>query len=162
MPQTDDPNDPDLAAWREIVENYGDRAELTELPALPEPPDDVDTLDAELPAVESGASFPVRFGEFDDDVDEPFEPADEPQDEGFVPPEPEPFHLSPARAAAWAGVLGAPIVALIATVVVTATEMSVPQWFGWFLVVAFLGGFAYLVITMPRDRDDPWDDGARL
>jgi hypothetical protein len=54
------------------------------------------------------------------------------------------------------------VLALIATVVVTATDVTVPQWFGWLLVAAFLGGFGYLVLTMPRDRDDPWDDGARL
>jgi hypothetical protein len=152
VPHKEQPEDPDVAAWREIVENYGDRADL---------PPDVDTLDAE-PTAETGASYPVRFGEFDDDVDEAFEPASDPLDEGFVPPEPEPFHLPPARAVAWAGVLGAPVAALLATVVVTATDVPVPAWFGWLLVAAFLGGFAYLVVTMPRDRDDPWDDGARL
>ena len=53
-------------------------------------------------------------------------------------------------------------VALLATIVVTSTDMPVPNWFGWLLVASFLGGFGYLVVTMPRDRDDPWDDGARL
>ena len=155
MPQKE-PEDPDLAAWREIVANYGDRAEL--------PPDD--TAAPEPTVVEPGTSYPLRFGEFDDDVDEPFEPAedatDEGTDDGFVPSEPEPLHLGPARTAAWAGVLGAPVVALVATVVVTATSVSVAPWFGWLLVAAFLGGFGYLVVTMPKDRDDPWDDGARL
>ncbi|MDH2416744.1 hypothetical protein [Nocardioides sp. CER19] len=155
MPQTDPPDDPDLAAWREIVENYGDRAEL--------PPD----AEANAPAAaESGPSYSVRFGTFDDDIDEDidvsFAEASDPLEDDFVPPEPEPFRLSPARAAAWAGVLGAPVVALLATIVVTSTDLSVPRWFGWLLVAAFLGGFGYLVITMPRDRDDPWDDGARL
>jgi hypothetical protein len=154
VPQKEEPEDPDLRAWRDIVENYGDRAEL--------PPDAPDT---QGPVVEPGASYPLRFGEFDDDddaVDEPFEPADQVVDDGFVPAEPEPLHLGPARTAAWAGVLGAPAVALVATVVVTATSLSVPPWFGWLLVAAFLGGFGYLVVTMPKDRDDPWDDGARL
>jgi len=158
VPPTDEPEDPDLTAWREIVENYGDRAEL--------PPDDdpdaiVDTVD---PVVEPGASYPLRFGRFDDDIDEePFDASDEPVDEqGFVPDDPEPLHLGPARTAAWAGVLGAPLVALLATIVVTATRLTVPHWFGWLLVVGFLGGFGYLVATMPKDRDDPWDDGARL
>lgn len=154
MPHTDEPEDPDLAAWREIVENYGDRAEL--------PPD----AGASAAAAESGPSYSVRFGTFDDDIDEDldesFDQAVDPMDDGFVPPEPEPFHVGPARAAAWGGVLGAPVAALLATIVVTATDLTIPRWFGWLLVAAFLGGFGYLVVTMPKDRDDPWDDGARL
>jgi hypothetical protein len=156
VPQQEEPDDPDLRAWREIVAHYGERAEL--------PPEEERTSPgaADEPAVEPGTSYPVRFGEFDDDVDEPFDADDEPAADGFVPSEPEPIHLGPARTAAWAGVLGAPLVALVATIVVTATSMSVPAWFGWLLVAAFLGGFGYLVVTMPKDRDDPWDDGARL
>ena len=162
MPQREEPEDPDLRAWREIVENYGDRAELP--PEDSGEPGDGDRAGdrAAGPTIEPGTSYPVRFGEFDDDVDEAFEPSDEPADDGFVPAEPEPFHLGPARTAAWAGVLGAPAAALVATVVVTATSVHVPTWFGWLLVAAFLGGFGYLVVTMPKDRDDPWDDGARL
>lgn len=158
MPHIEEPEDPDLAAWREIVENYGDRAEL--------PPDATSGVDTDeqrpQPAAESGASYSVRFGEFDDDVDEPFEAGGDPLDDGFVPLEPEPLHLGLARTLAWAGVLGAPLLAVVATVVVTASSVSLPRWFGWFLVAAFLGGFGYLVVTMPKDRDDPWDDGARL
>jgi hypothetical protein len=150
VPQKEQPEDPDLAAWDEIVANYGDRAEL---------PADVEGV---APASESGPSYSIRFGEFEDDVDEPFEPVEDPTDGGFVPADPEPIHLGFARTTAWVGVLGAPVLALIATVVVTATDVTVPQWFGWLLVAAFLGGFGYLVLTMPRDRDDPWDDGARL
>lgn len=155
-----EPEDPDLTAWREIVANYGDRAELS---------DDADSSgvagsDAGDRVVEPGTAYPLRFGEFGDDVDDGIdETIDEGLDEpGFVPADPEPLHLGPARTAAWAGVLGAPLVALLATVVVTATSVTVPHWFGWLLVAAFLGGFGYLVATMPKDRDDPWDDGARL
>lgn len=153
MPQTEEPDDPDLAAWREIVENYGERAELPDAPGGDA---------AGRSVVEQGQAYPLRFGEFEDDVDEPFAPVDDPVEEGFVPLEPEPVHLEPVRTAAWAGVLGAPVLALLATVVVTLTGLSVPSWFGWLLILAFLGGFAYLVVTMPRGRDDPWDDGARL
>jgi hypothetical protein len=156
VPQTDEPEDPDLAAWREIVENYGDRAEL--------PPDAETSAPA---ATEPGPSYSVRFGTFGDDIDEELDDSfvdssDALDDDDFVPPEPEPFHVGPARAVAWAGVLGAPVVALLATIVVTATDFDVPHWFGWLLVAAFLGGFGYLVATMPKGRDDPWDDGARL
>lgn len=135
MPQREDAGDAEESAWRQIVENYGERAELPPEPAY-------------------------GFEE------EPFDPYDDPDGESegeeFVPPEPEPLQLSPVRTAAWAGVLGAPLVALLATVVVSTTGLSVPAWFGWLLVAAFLGGFGYLVLTMPKDRDDPWDDGARL
>jgi hypothetical protein len=161
VPHTEEPEDPDLAAWREIVANYGDRPEL--------PADDGGDPGGRPAAergqrAESGPSYSVRFGQFDDEDedDEPFEPDDDLQDARFVPPDPEPLHLGAARTAAWTGVLGAPILALLATVVVTATDLTVPRWFGWLLVAAFLGGFGYLVVTMPKDRDDPWDDGARL
>jgi hypothetical protein len=163
VPQSEEPEDPDLSAWRQIVENYGERAEL--------PPDAQETTEptewsapATAGQVDAVALTDLPSG-FDDDVDQPFDAYDDPAapvDERFVPPEPEPLHLGPARTAAWAGVLGAPLAALVATIVVTATGVSVPHWFGWLLVAAFLGGFGYLVVTMPKDRDDPWDDGARL
>src|SRR4051794_23693508 len=107
VPQMEEPDDPDLTAWREIVADYGDRAEL--------PPDDAAALATDESAVEPGASYPARFGQFDADVDEQdggsFNSADDLLDEGFVPREPEPFELSPARTAAWAGVLGSPVLA---------------------------------------------------
>lgn len=163
-----EPEDPELAAWRDIVAHYGDRAELSAEEAGGAGADPEADGASEDP--QAGPSYPQRFGVFDDHVDEPFEPVDEGEDgedgfgaEGrFVPPEPEPIQLTPARTAAWIGVLGAPLAALLATVVVTATSLSVPTWVGALLVVAFLGGFGYLVVTMPKDRDDPWDDGARL
>jgi hypothetical protein len=169
VPQTEEPDDPDLAAWREIVAHYGERAELP-----PEGGSAERTEPADRAEPAGGASYPLRFGEFGDDTDEPFEPvaqrgtsADDadladPVEDRFVPLEPEPLRLGPARTAAWLGVLGAPALALLATFVVTASDVSVPSWFGWLLVAAFLGGFGYLVVTMPKDRDDPWDDGARL
>lgn len=128
-------------AWRAIVENYGDRADLAE---------------GEFPVSE-----PVPFEAFDDDVDEPFEP--EPYDiDAFVPPTPERVRVAPDRLLAWYGVLGAPIAAVIAVILVEVTSWQVPSWVGWLLIAAFLGGFGYLVATMPKERDDPYDDGARL
>ena len=35
-----------------------------------------------------------------------------------------------------------------------------PAWLIFGLVVAFIGGFVFLVATMPRDGGDGWDDGA--
>lgn len=148
MSQTEpeNPGSEEDAAWREIVENFGDRAEL--------PPELV---------VERVLAEPVPV--FDDDIDEEtWDHEDAPEEElgRFVPPEPEPLRLTPARTAAWAGVLGAPVLALLTVVVSESSGMTIPSWWGVLVILGFLGGFAYLVATMPRERDDPWDDGARL
>jgi hypothetical protein len=37
-----------------------------------------------------------------------------------------------------------------------------PAWLGYLLVVGFVGGFIYLVLQMPREPRDPWDDGAQI
>lgn len=159
----DDPQDPqdprssEDAAWRAIVENFGERAEL-------------DPQEDDLPvAREAGPRFRDDVDEgVDEDVDEsvdgsvPSEQADEWEHDRFVPPTPEPLRLSADRAVAWAGVLGAPVVALVAAFVVQGSSVSMPPWLGLGLALAFLGGFGYLVATMPKQRDDPWDDGARL
>ncbi|MFT4286834.1 hypothetical protein [Nocardioides sp.] len=141
MSQTE-PDDED-AAWREIVENFGDRAEL--------PTDEV-AEDVE----------PVFGDDVDEDVWQDEEESDEFEPGGFVPPDPEPIRLTPARTLAWGGVLGAPVLALLTVVVSESSEVTVPGWWGLLLILGFLGGFGYLVATMPRERDDPWDDGARL
>lgn len=150
-PEPHDPSDPQRssedAAWREIVANFGDRAELP----------------AEPSADEEQREPAVGFG---DDVDEPFapEPEDawEDEDEGFVPPLPDPVRMPLDRRIAWAGVLGAPAAALIAAFFVQTSSRTLPPWIGLLLALAFLGGFGYLVATMPKQREDPWDDGARL
>lgn len=138
---SEEPQDPESAAWRSIVDNYGDRAEIAA---------------GEFPIEE-----PISIDAFGDDVDEPFEP--EPYDiDAFVPPVPEKVTVEPVRLVAWSCLLGAPVAALLAVVLVETTPWRVPSWLGWFIVVAFFGGFGYLVATMPKTRDDPYDDGARL
>lgn len=121
-------------AWRSIVENYGDRAEIgpEETPEpVPEP-------------------APDRDGTGD-------EPAWD--EDRYVPPPPPPLpHLTPDRFAAWAGVFGAPSVLLVALLL----SIHFPAWLGYLLVAAFVGGFVYLVVQMPRGPRDPGDDGARL
>ena len=76
-------------AWRSIVENYGERAEVE-----PEPPA------GSAPAgPTSGASYA--------DLDA----------ERFVPPPPPPLpYVPPALLAAWLGLFGAPVVLLVALV----------------------------------------------
>lgn len=130
-------HDPELA-WREIVENYGDRAVL-EPEAYTDPP---------------LAPEPSRWVDDDEPDDDLFE-----DEERFVPPTPPPVgHTSAPRTLAWLGMLGSPVVLLVALV----TGLPLPTVVGWLLVAAFVGGFGYLVATMPREPRDPWDDGSRV
>jgi len=120
-------------AWRSIVENYGDRADLGP-EETPEP-----------------VPEPVREPARDDT-----EAADE---ERYVPPPPPPLpHVTPDRLAAWSGVFGAPTVLLVALLV----GIHLPAWLGYLLVASVVGGFVDLVVQMPRGPRDPGDDGARL
>ena len=87
------------------------------------------------------------------------------EDEGhFVPPPPPPLPVvEPRRRLAWAGLAGAPVVAILFLLL----RVTPPGWFSLGLVAAFVGGFAYLVATMGSGEErtgDGWsgDDGARL
>jgi hypothetical protein len=142
----------DELAWRAIIDNYGDRVEIDEPPVAP-------------PAAPvSDAPFGGRFGDPrafatpDEEVAGEHEQDDD-VEEGFVPPEPPPLPtLAPDRGLAWAGVFGSPAVLLICLIL----SISIPPWLGYLLVVGFVGGFIYLVLQMPREPRDPWDDGAQI
>jgi len=128
----------DDAAWRAIVDNYGDRADLG-----PE-------------STDSGPGEPGLVDHHDEVAPEREEPVD---DDRFVPPAPPPVPPTTAdRYAAWAGVLGAPAVLLVVVVL----QLDLPAILGYALIAAFVGGFGYLVATMSREPRDPGDDGARL
>jgi hypothetical protein len=137
--------DSDEDAWQAIVDNYGERVELDDgsltEPAVSPPPDvDVDEGPDPGPGVESS--------------DPP-----EVEEERFVPPPPPPLpRLPPDRLLAWSGLFGSPTVLLVCLV----AGIHMPPWLGYLLVASFIGGFVYLVMQMPRDPADPWDDGARL
>lgn len=125
-------------AWRQIVENYGDAPSIEDIAAQ----ERRSATPSPKPAVEPAYD----------------EVAVEPSDEGYVPelepiPRPEPL-----VGMAWFGVLGTPMVLLG----LLLTGLPAPAWLGWLMVVWFLGGFAFLVARMPKQRDDPFDDGARL
>lgn len=121
-------------AWRAIVENYGERAELDPGEAV-----------VAGPAPEQPA--------------EPAELSPALREERFVPPPPPPLpHVPPDRLLAWAGLFGAPSVLLTALVL----GIRLPSLIGYLLVASFIGGFVYLVMQMPRGPHDPYDDGARL
>jgi hypothetical protein len=142
------------AAWRAIVENYGERPELgssAHEPAAPEPPSD--------PRAVAAAGLFDRSYLDAHEAREP-ESRDSSGDEGhFVPPEPPPVpRTTPARRLAWLGLFGAPLAMLVAVV----AHLSYPTWLSMGLVAAFVGGFVFLVATMERHTDDGWggDDGA--
>jgi hypothetical protein len=129
------------AAWKDIVDNYGDRPHLD--------PDERAEHEraAEPEAADLGAEEPRELART------------EPADERFVPPPPPPLpRVAPDRLVAWAGVFLSPLILLVATVL----RLPLPTVISWLLIVAFLGGFGYLVHQMPRGPRDPFDDGARL
>lgn len=128
------------AVWRSIVENYGDRPQLAE----PEPKHDPESLRKLFEPLPRPVEDTDRFEE----------------DEHFVPPEPPKFEPPRGpRLAAWLGIIGPPTVMLLCVVF----RFSLPSPFPFFLFLAFIGGFGYLVATMRKDNDDDgWDNGAVL
>lgn len=126
--------------WRSIVDNYGDRPELTD--------EDV----ASLAPAGAPAAAPESGQPSVDDTDVEADEA-----EAFVPPQPPPVPLPRGpRLAAWGGVLLGPLLMLLAAL----TRVTLPPIVGLAVVAWVVGGFAYLVATMPRGPRDPGDDGA--
>ena len=145
-------------AWREIVDNYGERVVLPDddASASSAAPSSAST-DAEAPGgTDADAPLPDHLG--DDDEVEAREQAIA-EAERFRPPPAPPFPVPRTwqRGLAWAGIFVAPILALVVALV----SLWVTPLVGWALVGWFVGGFAYLVHEMPRGRD-PWDDGSRV
>jgi hypothetical protein len=169
------------AAWRLIVENYGGRAVLD---GTPGPPSTglVPREDAVTPAPPEQPPAPVEpppvFDRSYLEAVDPFEPpGSEPLDverpaaagpgeprrrrsdehDHYVPPEPPPIPRgTPARRIAWGGLFGSPLAMVLAVVF----GWAFPTWFSMLLVAAFVGGFVFLIATMPRDGGDGWGDGA--
>jgi hypothetical protein len=152
---------PEEDAWRQIVAHYGDAPDFPDEPDADEPdsaePDSAEPDSANPDRSESDSAGP---GGPDRQVDVPDEEEPDPFDEDrFVPPEPPPIpRPQGSRLVAWLGVFGAPI--LLAVCAIANFRLS--SFISTLLVVWFLGGFGYLVWQMPKDRDDPYDDGARL
>jgi hypothetical protein len=95
------------------------------------------------------------------DLEEPARPdpagAGEDEQERYVPPEPPPITSTDlASRLAWLGVLGGPLVLLLAAL----TWSHLPTLVVILTLAAFVGGFITLVARLPRERDDGPDDGA--
>ena len=148
-------------AWREIVENYGERAVLDdpsapsdEATAAPEGPSPAPPAS---PASPPAADLPEHLR--DDDEVELREQAIAKAERFRPPPAPPfPFPRTWQRGLAWAGIFVAPVIALV----IGLLSIYVHPIVGWALVGWFVGGFGYLVSHMPRSPRDPWDDGSRI
>lgn len=152
-------------AWREIVENYGERVVLPDDDGRPEsdagagPTGDDAHPDRADGLVVAGDGDPHDGGpdEPDDRVAERDEVAEV---DRFRPPAPPPLPRPRTwqRGVAWTGVFVAPLLALV----IAMFSVYVTPLLGWALVAWFVGGFGYLVMEMPRSPRDPWDDGSRV
>lgn len=137
-------------AWREIVENYGERASL---------PSDADADAVELaPAAPEPTTHESKY-DVDDEPDE--DPVDEIAEvDRFTPPVAPPIPLPRTwqRGVAWGGIFIAPALALL----IAIFSIYTPAIVGWSLIAWMVGGFLYLVFDMPRSPRDPWDNGSRV
>lgn len=140
-------------AWREIVDNYGDRPDVSDVADVgsPAPP----SREEEPPPVEVE---PRRTPAPPTPSVDPFERLRR-EEERFVPPPPPPVP-SPGwrRGTAWAGLFVAPAVVLVLLV----AQVDLPTLLDYALVAWFVGGFGYLVATMRDEPRDPGDDGSRV
>ncbi|WP_193614011.1 hypothetical protein [Nocardioides lijunqiniae] len=141
--------DNDDEAWRAIVENFGERADLDPEPPAAEPV--AEPLPEPQQEPQPGPEAAGAAG-----WDEGYPDADWTTDR-FVPPPPPPLPTtSPDRTVAWVGLFGGPAILLVCLVL----GVELPALVAYLLVAAFVGGFLYLVVQMPRGPRDPDDDGA--
>ncbi|MEI2712744.1 MAG: hypothetical protein V9G04_05455 [Nocardioides sp.] len=147
-------DEPDLdRAWRDIVDNFGERAWLEETPDQPTP--EQPTPHDAAPRDEAGSGrnlfepvpgLDIFAPKWDDDED-------------FVPPPPPAMvRPEPPRLVAWAGVTVVPLLMLALALIGTTP----PPMLAYACLVWAVGGFAYLVFTMPRGPREPWDNGAKV
>jgi hypothetical protein len=139
-------------AWREIVDNYGERPVLH---------DDEPSSSSRAGAAQEEAPDPEPLPDHlvDDDEVEIREEAIA-SSERFRPPTPPPFPRPRTwqRGVAWSGIFVAPALALL----IALTSFYVAPLVGWALLTWFVGGFLFLVREMPKSPRDPWDDGSRI
>jgi hypothetical protein len=147
------------AAWRDIVAHWSETGANPRDDAPVEPGDrPVEPEDRVVEPVETTKPDPPRnpfdrtYLDLNTEVGY--------DDEGhFVPPAPPPLpKIEPRRKLAWIGVLIGPALLLLAAIL----RIPFPTWLTVLVVGGFVGGFVYLVATMPKKRHDDWsgDDGA--
>jgi hypothetical protein len=137
-------------AWRTIVANFGERADLST--AEDPPPAQPERTVFDRSYLDSQRPEPAR-----PDAEAVAPGPDSWWEEGhFVPPEPPPVpRATPARRLAWSGLFGAPLLMLLAVI----GHWTYPMWFAMLLVGAFVGGFVFLVATMERRGGDGLNGG---
>ncbi|MBL3668717.1 hypothetical protein JL475_22525 [Streptomyces sp. M2CJ-2] len=164
------------AAWAAIVAGYGEEPpdpagakpfkSVEDLALLESETNDEGSAQAEAPAktgekpakpLGGSVAFAPGVGPRDYSVSEPSDDDFDDGDEGhFVPPEPPPLPESDLTSkAAWLGVLGGPVLLLLA--ILLGWEMT--WWLTTLCIGGFLGGFATLVMRMRTDDED--DDPGR-
>ncbi|MFD5649408.1 hypothetical protein [Streptomyces sp. NPDC127039] len=168
-PETQDAPFDEDAAWASIVAGYGEEPpdppgakpfKSVEDLALLEPEVNDEKPSADRPSSDrplgSSVAFAPGIGPRDHTPAEPSDDDFDTDDEGhFVPPEPPPLpETDPTSKFAWLGVLGGPVLLLLA--VVLGWDMT--WWLTTLCIGGFLGGFATLVVRMrtgDEDDDDP-------
>jgi hypothetical protein len=143
------------AAWRAIIDHYGEHPEFTPpTEAEPEPAPEAE------PEPRPGPEPPAHLFAFETPPElgpRSWEPA--PEDDRYVPPPAPPLPRPQGlRLVAWLGLFGVPAIVLVCIVL----HVSLPSPLGFLALVWFVGGFGYLVATMngPKDPDGGSDDGA--
>ncbi|MFI6853459.1 hypothetical protein [Streptomyces sp. NPDC050416] len=126
-------------------------------PDGPEPKGSGDKPDKPAKPLGGSVSFAPGVGPRDYSAPEPAEDDFDEDDEGhFVPPEPPPLpSADPTAKFAWLGVLGGPVLLLLA--VLLGWEMT--WWLTTLSVGGFVGGFVTLVMRMRTDDEDDDDPG---
>lgn len=141
------------AAWRLIVDNYDETAVRETPPGAVRKEPTPEESPADEPAPEEPVAAPAEADWFSADQ---VEAAEEPT---FTPPPPPAAPVVPlGRRAAWAVVGCVPLVFLLAAL----TGRTIPGTGAGLLALALVGAFVYLVLTMPDEPRDPWDDGSRV
>lgn len=167
-PPPDDPQEPEGpsdprrldfdAEFDRIVADWtpsgpGEPPRSVERAAPVEPPLPVEPVET-TPPTDAGLRDLFRQAWGDDDE----APAPRDTDEHFVPPPAPPVpRPEPPRLLAWAGLVAAPVLALLWLLV-----GSLPSWASFLFFCWFVGGFGYLVATMNDEGRDGWDDGAQV
>ena len=165
VPQEEREDRPELdvdSAFAAIVAGWGDDVApgqahpwpvVEDLPTDGDRPTVTRTPPDEPPPPPARRAGDLRLGT--DEPAEQAESADLDDDERFIPPDLPPLPRADlVSRLSWAGVVGGPLFLLIAALF----WRDLPELLLLVAVAAFVGGFAALVVRMPRDRDD--DDGA--